>query len=83
MEGELAALEPPAFRAAETVQLEHQLTHFCLENMAFIPTSQAKLQLRVTPVSQTYPSPEIKLPSIHTVVRQPIITEIPIGKATE
>ena len=67
MEGELATLEPPAFGVAETVELEHQLAYFCLENMGFIPTSPVKLQLRVTPISQTYhfpPSPEIKLPPL-------------------
>jgi hypothetical protein len=50
--GELAASEPPVFITAGIVQLEHQLTYFCLENMAFMPPGQ--FQLRVTPISRIY-----------------------------
>src|SRR5271155_3654592 len=72
--GELAASEPPVFITAGIAQLEHQLTYFCLENMAFMPTS---------PVNFSYMSPRFLGRIISLRLQKSIMTETPIDKATE
>jgi hypothetical protein len=84
MEGELVAPEPLVFRTEENVQLQYQLTYSVLKIWlsCHLPS---QISATCHPVSRTYhfaPSLEIKLPST-TQLRQPIMTETPIDKATE